>query len=64
MLTVVDRIWSSGGRAADLVDRSDVSFSIYYFDLIMITVFHLYKSLTLVIVGAYIIDPLCITRFL
>lgn len=27
VLSIVDRIWSSGGRLADLVDRDDVSFS-------------------------------------
>lgn len=26
VLAVVDRIWSSGGRIADLVDRNDVSY--------------------------------------
>jgi DNA-directed RNA polymerase, mitochondrial len=25
VLSIIDRIWSSGGRLGDLVDRSDVS---------------------------------------
>lgn len=29
VLGVIDRIWASGGRLADLVDRDDVSFFFY-----------------------------------
>lgn len=39
ILSIVDRIWNSGGRLADLVDRSDVSFFYCFFNNIVITLF-------------------------
>lgn len=39
VLSIVDRIWSSGGRLADLVDRADVSCHLF------VSGFHLMKTM-------------------
>lgn len=39
VLSVVDRIWNSGGRLADLVDRDDVSFFVPQSSLAFYVVF-------------------------
>jgi len=35
VLSIVDRIWSSGGRLADLVDRTDVSCHLFSHKIVL-----------------------------
>jgi DNA-directed RNA polymerase len=35
VLSIIDRIWSSGGRLADLVDRTDVSCHLFCHEMVL-----------------------------